>query len=92
MYCLVPEKPLRLVYETFYLTIGDTFYEFIKSWQFRYFALDYKVYTVLLKSVGGEMASTGIKKLRLHTELLPARKNGGNVNIIADDYELALAA
>ena len=50
------------------------------------------LYTVLLKSVGGEMASTGIKKLRLHTELLPARKNGGNVNIIADDYELALAA
>jgi hypothetical protein len=39
MYCLVPEKPLRLapqghflrgVYGTFYLAIGDTFYEFIK--------------------------------------------------------------
>ena len=45
-----------------------------------------------IKLLGGEMASTGIKKLRLHTELLPARKNGGNVNIIADDYELALAA
>jgi len=30
MYCLVPEKQLRLVYETFYLAIGDTFYEFIK--------------------------------------------------------------
>jgi len=29
MYCLVPEKPLRLVYGTFYLAIGDTFYEFI---------------------------------------------------------------
>jgi len=30
MYCLVPEKPLRLVYGTFYLAIGDTFYDFIK--------------------------------------------------------------
>jgi len=29
MYCLVPEKPLRLVYGTFYLAIGDTFYESI---------------------------------------------------------------
>jgi len=29
MYCLVPEKPLRLVYGTFYLAIGDTFYDFI---------------------------------------------------------------
>jgi len=29
MYCLVPEKPLRLVYGTFYLAIGVTFYEFI---------------------------------------------------------------
>ena len=29
MYCLVPEKPLRLVYGTFYLAICDTFYEFI---------------------------------------------------------------
>jgi len=27
MYCLVPEKPLRLEYGTFYLAIGDTFYE-----------------------------------------------------------------
>jgi hypothetical protein len=27
MYCLVSEKPLRLVYGTFYLAIGDTFYE-----------------------------------------------------------------
>ena len=26
MYYLVPEKPLRLVYGTFYLAIGDTFY------------------------------------------------------------------
>jgi len=25
MYCLVPEKPLRLVYGTFYLAIGYTF-------------------------------------------------------------------
>jgi len=29
MYRLVPEKPLRLVYGTFYLAIGDIFYEFI---------------------------------------------------------------
>jgi hypothetical protein len=30
MYCLIPEKPLRLVYGTFYLAIGATFYESIK--------------------------------------------------------------
>jgi hypothetical protein len=30
MYCLIPEKPLRLVYENFYLAIGDTFYDAIK--------------------------------------------------------------
>ena len=30
MYYLVPEKPLRLVYGTFYLAIDVTFYEFIK--------------------------------------------------------------
>jgi len=30
MYCLVSEKSLRLVYGTFYLAIGDTFYKFIK--------------------------------------------------------------
>jgi len=30
MYCLVSEKPLRLVYGTFYLAIGLTFYETIK--------------------------------------------------------------
>ena len=41
---------------------------------------------------GGETASTGIKKLRLHTKLLPACKNGGELNIIADDYNYALAA
>jgi hypothetical protein len=29
MDCHVSEKPLRLVYVTFYLAIGDTFYEFI---------------------------------------------------------------
>ena len=27
MYCLIPEKPQRLVYGTFYLAIGNTFYE-----------------------------------------------------------------
>jgi hypothetical protein len=31
LYCLVSEKPLRLVYGTFYLAIGDTFYEFIND-------------------------------------------------------------
>jgi hypothetical protein len=41
---------------------------------------------------GGETASTGIKKFRLHTKLLPACKNGGKLNIIADDYNYALAA
>jgi hypothetical protein len=30
MYCLAPEKPLRLVYGIFYLAIGATFYESIK--------------------------------------------------------------
>jgi len=29
MYCPVSEKPLRLVYGTFYLAIGDAFCEFI---------------------------------------------------------------
>lgn len=43
-------------------------------------------------SYGGETASTGIKKHRLHTERLPARKKGGNYKIIADDYNYALAA
>jgi hypothetical protein len=42
--------------------------------------------------LGGETASTGIMKLRLHTERLPARKKGGNLKIIADDYNYALAA
>jgi hypothetical protein len=30
MYCLVSEKPLRLVYGTFYLAISYTFYETVK--------------------------------------------------------------
>jgi len=30
-------------------------------------------------TIGGETASTGIKKLRLHTKLLPACKNGGEL-------------
>jgi hypothetical protein len=29
LYCLVPEKPLRLVYGTFYLAIGYIFFESI---------------------------------------------------------------
>ena len=41
---------------------------------------------------GGETASTEIKKLWLHTEFLPARKKGEDLNIIADDYNYALAA
>jgi hypothetical protein len=31
MYCHVPEKPLRLVYGTFYLAIGDTYKFSIKQ-------------------------------------------------------------
>jgi hypothetical protein len=38
------------------------------------------------------MASTEIKKFWLHTEILSARKKGGDINIIADDYNYALAA
>jgi len=38
------------------------------------------------------MALTEIKKLWLHTELLPARKKGWDLKIIADDYNYALAA
>ena len=34
MYCLVPEKLLRLVYETFYLAISDTFYETVNFNEF----------------------------------------------------------
>jgi hypothetical protein len=45
-----------------------------------------------IPQLGGETASTGIKKFRLHTKLLPACKNGGELNIIADDYNYALAA
>jgi len=41
---------------------------------------------------GGETASTGIKKHRLHAKLLSACKNGGKLKIIADDYNYALAA
>jgi|GEM_PF-3474675 len=41
---------------------------------------------------GGETASTGIKKYGLHTKRLPACKKGGKLNIIADDYNYALAA
>ncbi len=52
--------------------------------------LDY--YRTVLSQLGGETASTGIKKLRLHIKILPACKNGGELNIIADDYNYALAA
>jgi len=40
---------------------------------------------------GGELVSTGIEKLRLHTEVPLARKTGG-INTNADDYAYALAA
>jgi hypothetical protein len=51
-----------------------------------------KVSQSVLSQFGGETASTGIEKLRLHTKLLPACKNGRELNIIADDYNYALAA
>ncbi len=35
--------------------------------------------SVTFSHYGGEMASTEIKKLWLHTELLPARKKGWNL-------------
>jgi len=34
LYCLAPEKPLRLVYGTFYLAIGDAFYEAVNIDEF----------------------------------------------------------
>ena len=43
MYSLGPEKPLRLVYETFYLAIGDTCYEFINIYDFIFNWHDYMV-------------------------------------------------
>jgi len=45
-----------------------------------------------LSICGGETASTGIKKHRLHAKLLPACKKGGKLKVIADDYNYALAA
>ena len=42
-------------------------------------------------SKGGETASTGIKKLGLHTEVPFARKTDG-LKTNADDYAYALAA
>ena len=40
---------------------------------------------------GGETGSTGIKKLKWHTEVPSARKTGGD-KVDADDYAYALAA
>ena len=40
---------------------------------------------------GGETGSTGIRKLKLHTEVSSARKTG-EINTNADDYAYALAA
>jgi len=42
-------------------------------------------------SLGGEMGSTGIMKLKLHAEVPSARKTGGD-KVDADDYAYALAA
>ena len=50
------------------------------------------LFNISAHPIGGETASTGIKKHRLHTKLLPACKKGGKLNIIADDYNYALAA
>jgi hypothetical protein len=52
----------------------------------------YVLFNTSAQTNGGETASTGIKKHRLHTKLLPACKKGGKLNIIADDYNYALAA
>ncbi len=52
----------------------------------------FRVVSMFFHINGGETASTGIKKFGLHTKLLPACKNGGKLNIIADDYNYALAA
>ena len=41
---------------------------------------------------GGETASTGIKKLRLHVELYCPLVKRWELNIIADDYNYAVAA
>jgi hypothetical protein len=41
--------------------------------------------------LGGETGSTGIRMLKLHTEVLPARKTGG-YKPNADDYAYAVAA
>jgi len=40
MYCLVPEKPLRLVYETFYLAIGAYSKTLIHSGAAEYVKMD----------------------------------------------------
>jgi hypothetical protein len=42
--------------------------------------------------MGGEMASTGVQKLRLHTDGSCQSLNGRKLNIIADDYNYAMAA
>jgi len=52
----------------------------------------YVLFNTSAQPYGGETASTGIKKHRWHTKLLPACKKGGKLNIIADDYNYALAA
>jgi len=47
MYCLIPEKQLRLVYETFYLTIGVAFFtnsSMINAEVFGTLKTNYKIY------------------------------------------------
>ena len=49
------------------------------------------VFIIKRTPYGGEMGSTGIEKLKWHTEVPSARKTGGD-KVDADDYAYALAA
>jgi len=76
MYCLVPEKPLRLVYGTFYLAIGVTFYEFIKKgWRRRKSHLLH--YNGLYMSLGmmppGVYLKTFYERIKKNLALLKAK-------------------
>ena len=46
---------------------------------------------VFFDNIGGEMASTEMRKLMIACRALLTRKTGGT-NLIADDYDLAVAA
>ena len=45
MYCLIPEEPLRLVYGTFYLAIGNVVLHFVIIQRTISTPHDYKIYT-----------------------------------------------